>query len=120
MENEGEREALGLTTPAAFRYLGDKIAPEAATVHAAQYLEMMAAMDGLGFDPNDVESLLRVLAGVLHLGQIEFAPASNVCSPHAFFSFSKLSTVWVSGFLHGEQSARHRGKGGGVVGSSAR
>jgi hypothetical protein len=71
-----QRAELRLAAPKDFKYLGGPADDDAD--HRERFHEVLRALGDLGFEGEDIQSLIRLLAGMLHLGQIEFAPGSNV------------------------------------------
>ena len=81
--NPALRKEYALGAPSTFRYLGARPDEEAGITSLAnktKFDEVIEILRLMGFEHDDVSALLRILAAVLHLGQIEFAPADGADS----------------------------------------
>lgn len=76
---EVKRYKLG--DPRTFHYLNQSTCYEVANVDdAREYLETRNAMDIVGISQDEQEAIFRVVAAILHLGNIEFVKGSEVDS----------------------------------------
>ncbi|KAK4379600.1 hypothetical protein RND71_001462 [Anisodus tanguticus] len=67
--------------PRSFHYLNQSNCNEVANVDdAREYLETRNAMDVVGIGPEDQEAIFRVVAAILHLGNINFVKGKEVDS----------------------------------------
>ncbi|KAK4488660.1 hypothetical protein RD792_004431 [Penstemon davidsonii] len=70
-----------LGDPKAFHYLNQSNCYEVANVDdAREYLETRNAMDIVGISQDEQEAIFRVVAAILHLGNVEFVKGSEVDS----------------------------------------
>ncbi|OWM84367.1 hypothetical protein CDL15_Pgr021936 [Punica granatum] len=74
-----EIEAYKLGDPRSFHYLNQSSCYELDDVNDAQeYLATRRAMDVVGINENDQEAIFRVVAAILHLGNIDFAKGEEI------------------------------------------
>ncbi|XP_064231952.1 unconventional myosin-X isoform X2 [Aotus nancymaae] len=77
LEHE-EREEFYLSTPENYHYLNQSGCAEDKTVSDQEsFREVIMAMDVMQFSKEEVREVLRLLAGILHLGNIEFITAGG-------------------------------------------
>ncbi|TKY58001.1 Myosin-15 protein [Spatholobus suberectus] len=75
-ERDAEKYKLG--HPSHFHYLNQsKIYELDGVSNAEEYLKTRRAMDVVGINHEDQEAIFRVLAAILHLGNIEFSPGKE-------------------------------------------
>ncbi|XP_069506360.1 unconventional myosin-Ie-like isoform X2 [Ambystoma mexicanum] len=73
-----ERENLGITTPDYYFYLNQSASYRVDDMDdKKEFLETMAAMQVVGLSPDDQSSVLQIVAGILHLGNITFKETGN-------------------------------------------
>ncbi|KAI4301137.1 hypothetical protein L6164_034448 [Bauhinia variegata] len=73
-----ERERYKLGDPSSFHYLNQSNCYELSGINAAQeYLKTKRAMDIVGIGEQEQEAIFRVVAAILHLGNIKFAGESD-------------------------------------------
>ncbi|XP_050215596.1 myosin-17-like isoform X1 [Mercurialis annua] len=76
-----EREKYKLDSPKSFHYLNQSNCYELDGVNdAEEYLATRRAMDVVGISEEEQEAIFRVVAAVLHLGNIEFAKGEEIDS----------------------------------------
>ncbi|XLU78630.1 hypothetical protein S245_002051, partial [Arachis hypogaea] len=76
-----EREKYKLGSPSSFHYLSQSNCYELDGVDDAhEYLATRRAMDVVGISEEEQEAIFRVVAAVLHLGNIEFAKGEEIDS----------------------------------------
>ncbi|KAJ3092694.1 Unconventional myosin-Ie [Quaeritorhiza haematococci] len=82
-----EKEQLGMMNPEYFHYLNVSGEYNADGIDDVQeYADMKKAMQVCSISPQDQSSLLEILAGILHLGNVEFVEEGNdakVADPQA-------------------------------------
>ncbi|KAL4200292.1 hypothetical protein AMTRI_Chr03g55660 [Amborella trichopoda] len=67
--------------PRSFHYLNQTNCYEVANVNdAREYLETRNAMDVVGISPEEQDAIFRVVAAILHLGNVEFAKGKEIDS----------------------------------------
>ncbi|GAB4827378.1 hypothetical protein Ancab_034264 [Ancistrocladus abbreviatus] len=89
-------EKLKLGNPRTFHYLNQSNCYELAGIQdAKEYLETRRAMDIVGISPDEQDAIFRVVAAILHLGNIEFGKGNEVDSsePKDDKSWSHLRTA---------------------------
>lgn len=70
------RHKYFLDTATTFGYLSDP----AASLHesdGAQWARTLKAMEVIGLDPDEQDRILRIVAGIMHCGNIEYAPRNG-------------------------------------------
>ncbi|XP_061366941.1 myosin-9 isoform X2 [Gastrolobium bilobum] len=73
-----EKEKYKLGDPRSFHYLNQSSCYELAGVNAAQeYLSTKRAMDIVGISQEEQDAIFRVIAAILHLGNIKFAKSEE-------------------------------------------
>ncbi|KAH7517346.1 hypothetical protein FEM48_Zijuj09G0053800 [Ziziphus jujuba var. spinosa] len=73
-----EREKYKLASPSSFHYLNQSNCYELADISDAHnYLTTRRAMDIVGISESEQEAIFRVVAAILHLGNIEFAKGED-------------------------------------------
>ncbi|CAJ1968966.1 unnamed protein product [Sphenostylis stenocarpa] len=73
-----EKEKYKLGDPRSFHYLNQSNCYELSGVNAAQeYLSTKRAMDIVGISQEDQDAIFRVVAAILHLGNIKFAKSEE-------------------------------------------
>ncbi|KAJ1080755.1 hypothetical protein NDU88_000948 [Pleurodeles waltl] len=73
-----ERENLGITTPDYYFYLNQSASYRVDDMDdKKEFLETVAAMQVVGLSPEDQTSVLQIVAGILHLGNISFKETGN-------------------------------------------
>lgn len=73
-----DAEKYKLGHPSLFHYLNQSKTYELEGVSSSdEYLKMRRAMDIVGISSEDQEAIFRTLAGILHLGNIEFSPGKE-------------------------------------------
>ncbi|XP_019453131.1 PREDICTED: myosin-9-like isoform X1 [Lupinus angustifolius] len=76
-----EKEKYKLGDPRAFHYLNQSSCYELAGVNAAQeYLSTKRAMDIVGISQEEQDAIFRVVAAILHIGNIKFAKSEETDS----------------------------------------
>ncbi|CAI0473411.1 unnamed protein product [Linum tenue] len=76
-----DKEKYKLGSPKSFHYLNQSKCYELDGVNDAhEYLETIRAMDIVGIGEEDQEAIFRVVAAILHLGNIEFAKGAEIDS----------------------------------------
>ncbi|XP_020571362.1 protein OPAQUE1-like [Phalaenopsis equestris] len=71
-------EKYKVSHPSSFHYLNQSKTYELDGISSAhEYLKTRRAMDIVGISPDDQEAVFRTLAGILHLGNIEFFPGNE-------------------------------------------
>lgn len=76
-----EKEKFKLGDPKSFHYLNQSNCYELVGVNAAQeYLSTKRAMDIVGISQDEQEAIFRVVAGILHLGNIKFSKSEETDS----------------------------------------
>ncbi|XP_019443127.1 PREDICTED: myosin-15-like isoform X2 [Lupinus angustifolius] len=76
--SERDAEKYKLAHPSHFHYLNkSKIFELDGVSNAEQYVNTRRAMDVVGISHEDQEAIFRVLAAILHLGNIEFSPGKE-------------------------------------------
>uniref|UniRef100_A0A8C9VX02 Myosin X n=1 Tax=Scleropages formosus TaxID=113540 RepID=A0A8C9VX02_SCLFO len=74
----GQREAFGLTQPESYYYLRQSGCVEDKTINDKDtFHEVLSAMRVMNFSEENIREILRLLAGVLHTGNIEFMTAGG-------------------------------------------
>ena len=73
-----QKKLHGLDKPSDHRYISSPGSPSDAEVmtpsNKAEYHTLMESFKNLGFDPDDVSSMLRMVAGILLVGDTDFEP----------------------------------------------
>ncbi|KAJ3156727.1 Unconventional myosin-Ie, partial [Irineochytrium annulatum] len=73
-----EKESLGMMEPKFFHYLNQSTEYSADGINdAEEYADMKNGMKVCSISPADQTSILQILAGILHLGNIHFAEEGN-------------------------------------------
>jgi myosin-1 len=73
-----DKENLGLIEPKYYRYLNSSGEYDADGIDdLEEYAEMKKAMDVCGISAQDKTSIFNILAGILHLGNIDFVEAGT-------------------------------------------
>lgn len=73
-----EKQELGISRPQDFHYLNVSNAYTADGINDAQeYLDMKNSMKVCMISPSDQKSILQIVAGILHLGNIDFIEEGN-------------------------------------------
>ncbi|KAM6222253.1 unconventional myosin-X [Rhynchocyon petersi] len=73
-----QREEFYLSKPEHYHYLNQSGCTEDRTINDQEFFqEVMTAMEVMQFSKEEVQEVLRLLAGVLHLGNIEFITAGG-------------------------------------------
>ncbi|GCB85429.1 hypothetical protein scyTo_0026054, partial [Scyliorhinus torazame] len=76
--NEEERENLGITTPDYYYYLNQSATYKVDDINDKQeFAETMNAMAVIGLSLEERTTVLQIVAGVLHLGNIAFCEQGN-------------------------------------------
>ncbi|KAL2323471.1 hypothetical protein Fmac_027850 [Flemingia macrophylla] len=76
-----EKEKYKLGDPRSFHYLNQSSCYDLVGVNAAQeYLNTKRAMDIVGISQEEQDAIFRVVAGILHLGNIKFAKSEDTDS----------------------------------------
>lgn len=77
-----EREKLKLAPPETFHYLNQSQCFElpGKESNAVEYVKTRRAMDIVGLTPDEQDSIFRVVAAILHLGNINFIPGKQADS----------------------------------------
>ncbi|CAI0627898.1 unnamed protein product [Linum tenue] len=76
-----EREKFKLGSPSSYHYLNQSDCYELAGVNdTEEYLATRRAMDVVGLSEDDQDSIFKVVAAVLHLGNVEFAKGPEIDS----------------------------------------
>ncbi|XP_003466776.4 unconventional myosin-X isoform X3 [Cavia porcellus] len=74
----GEREEFYLSVPENYHYLNQSGCIEDKTINDQQsFRDVITAMEVMQFSKDEVREVLRLLAGVLHLGNVEFITAGG-------------------------------------------
>ncbi|KAM9719862.1 LOW QUALITY PROTEIN: unconventional myosin-X [Menidia menidia] len=87
-----QREALGLGPPDSYHYLRQSGSPDEAANDSAAFQEVLSAMRTMQFSEENIGEVLRLLAGILHTGNIHFITAggAQVASKSALLWSSEL------------------------------
>eukprot|EP00054_Salpingoeca_dolichothecata_P025400 m.177618 g.177618 ORF g.177618 m.177618 type:complete len:1031 (-) comp25343_c1_seq7:140-3232(-) len=73
-----QREGLGISEPNYYHYLNQSGCDTVAGIDDIQeFQDTMHAMDVMGISPEDQWEVLKIVAGVLHLGNIDFEESGN-------------------------------------------
>ncbi|XP_058190972.1 myosin-15 isoform X4 [Rhododendron vialii] len=74
----GDAEKYKLGHPSHFHYLNQSKTYELEGVNSAEeYMKTIRAMDIVGISHGEQEAIFRILAGILHLGNIDFSPGQE-------------------------------------------
>ncbi|KAJ3223556.1 Unconventional myosin-Ie [Clydaea vesicula] len=77
-QGQFEKEQLGMTNPEYFYYLSQSKEYRADGIDDnEEYLDMRKAMTICNINPKDQESILEIVAGILHLGNVDFFEEGN-------------------------------------------
>ncbi|XP_026639512.1 unconventional myosin-X-like [Microtus ochrogaster] len=75
---QGEREEFYLSLPENYHYLNQSGCTEDKTISDQEsFTQVITAMEVMQFSKEEVREVLRLLAGILHLGNIEFITAGG-------------------------------------------
>uniref|UniRef100_A0A3P9Q8P5 Myosin X n=1 Tax=Poecilia reticulata TaxID=8081 RepID=A0A3P9Q8P5_POERE len=88
-----QREAFGLTRPDSYHYLRQSSCTEDKTINdSSTFQDVLNAMQTMQFTEENIREVLRLLAGILHAGNIEFMTAggAQVASKSALSWTSEL------------------------------
>ncbi|XP_007577183.1 unconventional myosin-X [Poecilia formosa] len=91
--NNQQREAFGLTRPESYHYLRQSSCTEDKTINdSSTFQDVLSAMQTMQFTEENIREVLRLLAGILHAGNIEFMTAggAQVASKSALSWTSEL------------------------------
>ncbi|XP_021114292.1 unconventional myosin-X isoform X2 [Heterocephalus glaber] len=78
----GEREEFYLSVPENYHYLNQSGCVEDKTINDQEsFKEVITAMEVMQFSKDEVGEVLRLLAGILHLGNVEFITAGGAQVP---------------------------------------
>ncbi|CAD5206425.1 unnamed protein product [Bursaphelenchus okinawaensis] len=107
--DESLRKDLGLTTPQDFEFLkhgftkyftngeatGDKVYDEVVN-DAEDFQRLSKALKNIGYDENSLLNLFKLLAGILHLGNIVFEESDDIRGGCKITSASEFSADWAA------------------------
>lgn len=80
--DQGEREEFYLSLPENYHYLNQSGCTEDKTISDQEsFRQVITAMEVMQFSKEEVREVLRLLAGILHLGNIEFITAGGAQIP---------------------------------------
>lgn len=115
--SQEERTNLGVTTPDYYYYLNQSATYTIDDMDdGLEFAETMSAMAVIGLSEDQRASVLQIVAGILHVGNIAFQEQGNyaVVESEDFLAFpSYLLAIDEGGLRHGLTSRRMDGRWGG-------